>query len=570
MPPKRKTSPFRDASSSSPNRNATEEEEEKTKKKTKSRSSDVLDSSNDDDLIDLSSPPPSSPSKSSSRTSSKGKEKDEDDGDEEPKRDKGKEKRKQFDDSSSESDEEYKKTKKKKAKQQEVEEESDDDSSKPHCKYGSNCYRSNPDHRKEYYHPKKSSSSSSPTKSPSKSSSSTSSSSSSSSTSKLPNHKAKPGVWSDIGSLYILDSGINSEKIAAFDLDHTLIKPKGNTKFPKGRTDWKWMFGNVPKKLKELHNDDYKIVIFTNQGGVAKGKQKPGELTGKISDMQKELGIPLQAFMATGNDQYRKPASTMWHFLLQNCNGGVEVNMKKSFYCGDAAGRPREWSPGASKDFNCSDRAFAWNIKVKFQTPEEFFLGWAPAKFHWDSIDPQEYLDKLEKEGKDIKIKTLPKGKQEMVILVGPPASGKSTFFRKYFSENSNYVHINMDTLKSKDKCLKTAQSCLQDGKSVVIDNTNPAAATRKEYLKLRPHGVSARCFVISTSMELVSHLNSFRERVSGVKRIPSVAYNMYRSKFDKPSKSEGFEEVTEVPFIPHFKNDQQRAWFLERTSKDK
>lgn len=41
-----------------------------------------------------------------------------------------------------------------------------------------------------------------------------------------------------------------------------------------------------------------------------------------------------------------------------------------------------------------------------------------------------------------------------MIMMVGPPASGKSTFSKKHFVSNG-YIHINRDTLKTQDKCLK-------------------------------------------------------------------------------------------------------------------
>jgi bifunctional polynucleotide phosphatase/kinase len=41
-----------------------------------------------------------------------------------------------------------------------------------------------------------------------------------------------------------------------------------------------------------------------------------------------------------------------------------------------------------------------------------------------------------------------------MVIFVGSPASGKSTFWQTYLSK---YSRINRDTLKTKEKCYKVA-----------------------------------------------------------------------------------------------------------------
>ena len=40
---------------------------------------------------------------------------------------------------------------------------------------------------------------------------------------------------------YFIENEI-STKIAAFDLDYTLIKPKSNKLFPKDKDDWKFLY----------------------------------------------------------------------------------------------------------------------------------------------------------------------------------------------------------------------------------------------------------------------------------------------------------------------------------------
>lgn len=62
--------------------------------------------------------------------------------------------------------------------------------------------------------------------------------------------------------------------------------------------------------------------------------------------------------------------------------------------------------------------------------------------------------------------------KQEMVILVGMPASGKSTFAKKYFVSRG-YAHVNQDTLGTKAKCIKAAKQALDEGKSVIVSLSN-------------------------------------------------------------------------------------------------
>ncbi len=58
-----------------------------------------------------------------------------------------------------------------------------------------------------------------------------------------------------------------------------------------------------------------------------------------------------------------------------------------------------------------------------------------------------------------------------MVICVGSPGSGKSTFVNTFFAD---YVRINNDDLKTKEKCMKACEQNLKEKKSVIVDNTNP------------------------------------------------------------------------------------------------
>lgn len=55
-----------------------------------------------------------------------------------------------------------------------------------------------------------------------------------------------------------------------------------------------------------------------------------------------------------------------------------------------------------------------------------------------------------------------------MIIMVGYPASGKSSYVKNIILPKS-YVHVNRDTLKTQSKCLSTAEGALQNGDSVRI-----------------------------------------------------------------------------------------------------
>lgn len=70
----------------------------------------------------------------------------------------------------------------------------------------------------------------------------------------------------------------------------------------------------------------------------------------------------------------------------------------------------------------------------------------------------------------------------QVIIFVGSPASGKSTFWKTHLSD---YTRVNRDTLKTREKCLKVAEEALKKNENVVIDNTNPTAQDRKSFIDL-------------------------------------------------------------------------------------
>lgn len=153
--------------------------------------------------------------------------------------------------------------------------------------------------------------------------------------------------WDDRGTMLVMNFGepVNSQKIASYDLDGTLIETESGRKFAKSYKDWKLMF-RVADKLRSLCKDGYKIVIISNQLGIAKGKPPVGDFKLKAEAIARKLNVPLLLLAATAKDKFRKPCVAMWEHLLASENGGVSVNPKESFYVGDAAGREANWKHG--------------------------------------------------------------------------------------------------------------------------------------------------------------------------------------------------------------------------------
>lgn len=178
--------------------------------------------------------------------------------------------------------------------------------------------------------------------------------------------------WQIMNGIHVCDyESPESNEIAGFDLEGTIIKTKSGEIFPEGKEDWEFWSPEVVPKLKELHEQGKKIVVVSNQGGVKIGCISLEEIQGKVDDIQKETGVPMLVMIITEPGYNRKPNFGSWETMIDHCNSGKPVFKIKSFYCGDAAGRhPPQVKV---KDFSNSDLEYAQNIGIRFFTPERMF-----------------------------------------------------------------------------------------------------------------------------------------------------------------------------------------------------
>lgn len=292
-------------------------------------------------------------------------------------------------------------------------------------------------------------------------------------------------------------------KLAMFDFDWTLVKPKSGGTFPKNVEDWTWIQPTVPEIVKNYYEKGYAIVVFTNQSKQWKQEQ--------IVQAMTSLNIPCTIAIAFDKAEY-KPSRIMFDMVV----GEKKWDANKSFFVGDALGR--------AADFADSDKKFAETIGVKVMPPEKIFP--FPEK---DSPSA-------------LPVKPLKSG-QEIVIMTGYPGSGKSTISKNVFGAHPSYEVLDGDVLKTPAKMLSTGKKFLAAGKSVVFDATNPSKEKRAIYIALAKElNIPCRCIHVKTSMEEAVARNNAREVAKGV---PMIAYYMYRKKFEEPTHSEGCEVIT-------------------------
>src|SRR2546425_541678 len=136
----------------------------------------------------------------------------------------------------------------------------------------------------------------------------------------------------------------------------------------------------------------------------------------------------------------------------------------------------------------------------------------------------------------------------ELVILVGLPGAGKTTFFRERFA--ATHAHVSKDDnrrpARRQDELIRAA---LAAGRSVVVDNTNAAVAERAGPIAIaRRHGARVvGYFFDCTTRECVAR-NAGRE---GRARIPNVGIFATAKRLVRPARAEGFDELHVVRALP-------------------
>lgn len=334
---------------------------------------------------------------------------------------------------------------------------------------------------------------------------------------------------------YILGNTKNfklTENLACFDLDGTLIKTKSKKKFAVNKDDWEFYSNNVISTLNSLSKDKFCIIIITNQAGLT-NDEKIDLWKKKVDDIVLKINLPIKLFASTSHNIYRKPLPTLMLQIYQSLKDSKLKLSNKSFYCGDACGRPG--------DHGDCDYKFALNSNLQFLTPNQLFENEEviipeiiyPA---FNEIIRLSKSDEIEFE--------YDKG---MIIMVGLPGSGKSTFVKNTL-EPLGYVRINRDTSSSMAKCLRETKINLENGKSVVIDNINHDIKSREKYIKLaKQYNYNVKCIIIDVSLDTAMHNSMYRYYKDSSRYIPNIVYRVYKKNYVEPETKEAIIEILKI-----------------------
>jgi len=140
----------------------------------------------------------------------------------------------------------------------------------------------------------------------------------------------------------------------------------------------------------------------------------------------------------------------------------------------------------------------------------------------------------------------------DMILLIGLPGSGKSTWVERYATNRKHTVSISSDKIREElygDEATQgdnnkifslvreRAEEALKDCKDVIIDATNMTIKDRSAYFDIaKTYGAVVTGILFDIPVEECKRRNSKRDRV-----VPDFVYDKMMERYEQPQLSEGF-----------------------------
>lgn len=130
----------------------------------------------------------------------------------------------------------------------------------------------------------------------------------------------------------------------------------------------------------------------------------------------------------------------------------------------------------------------------------------------------------------------------EMILFVGLPGSGKSTFYKNHYF--NTHLRISNDLLRTKNRTQKLLEFCKETNMSFVIDNTCTTKAVRKRFLDFCSTiraPLKKICIYFDTLVGVCIERNNGRV---GKEKVPRISILMKAKELERPALEEGFDEI--------------------------
>lgn len=135
----------------------------------------------------------------------------------------------------------------------------------------------------------------------------------------------------------------------------------------------------------------------------------------------------------------------------------------------------------------------------------------------------------------------------ELVLFIGVPATGKSSFYRERFVDS--HLRLDLDMLRTRHRERVLFEACLAAKQSVVIDNCNATLTERARYIgPARAARFAVTGYYFRSCLADALARNAAR---SGRARIPDVGVRGTYGRLERPTLDEGFDALWYVSIGP-------------------
>ena len=142
----------------------------------------------------------------------------------------------------------------------------------------------------------------------------------------------------------------------------------------------------------------------------------------------------------------------------------------------------------------------------------------------------------------------------KLILLVGIPGSGKTTYAKNYIEQNSDTIHLSSDAIRKElygDEAIqgnpgdvfalmqKRAVEALNEGYDVIYDATNIARRDRASIISICPKFAKIEAHIIWAPIETCIERDATRDRTVGKAVIDKML-----KRFQAPYYDEGIDEI--------------------------
>ena len=142
----------------------------------------------------------------------------------------------------------------------------------------------------------------------------------------------------------------------------------------------------------------------------------------------------------------------------------------------------------------------------------------------------------------------------KLIILVGIPGAGKTTYAKDYMEQNPNSLHLSSDTIRAElygnesiqgnpvevfSLMQKRAVEALNEGNNVIYDATNITRKDRSAIIGICPKFAKIEAHIIWAPIEMCIERDAKRDRTVGKEVIDRML-----KRFQAPYYDEGIDEI--------------------------